>query len=93
MTNYFISKGTKEQYYVKTTIFQKGLYRGRQLLEKPNNENYEMKLFKTIHSFQGSELSQDNKIIISIKSNFDYNLLYTSLSRAHRLNQIVILKK
>lgn len=93
MTNYFISKGTKEQYYVKTTIFQKGLYRGRQLLEKPNNENYEMKLFKTIHSFQGSELSQDNKIIISIKSNFDYNLLYTSLSRAHRLNQIVILNK
>ena len=93
MTNYFINKGTKEQYYVKTTIFQKGLYRGRQLTEKPNNENYEMKLFKTIHSFQGSELNQDNKIIISIKSNFDYCLLYTSLSRAHRLNQIIILNK
>lgn len=91
LTKYFIEKGTQIKYFVKTTLFQKGLFRGRELTEKPNNENYEAKLFKTIHSFQGCELEQDNKIIISVKNNFDYNLYYTALSRARRLDQIIIL--
>ena len=92
LTNYFIDRGTQVKYFIKTTLFQKGLFRGRELTEKPDNENYEAKLFKTIHSFQGCELTHENKIIISVKNNFDYNLYYTALSRARRLDQIIILK-
>lgn len=92
LTKYFLDKGTKPQYFTKYTIIQKGIMRGRRLLEKPAvGENYECKLFKTIHSFQGLQLDQNNKIIISIKSNFDYNLYYTALSRARRLDQVIIL--
>lgn len=92
LTKYFMEKGTAPQYFTKYTVIQKGIMRGRRLTEKPAvGENYECKLFKTIHSFQGLQLDQDNKIIISIKSNFDYNLFYTALSRARRLDQVVIL--
>jgi len=90
LTEYFVSKGTKEQYYIKNTIWNKGQFKG-QRITKPEHNNYECKLFKTIHSFQGLDLDHTNKIIISIKKNFDFNLYYTALSRARRLDQIVIL--
>jgi len=92
LSEYFFNKGTKKQYFVKTTDKHKGLLRGSQLEEKPDHNNYECKLFKTIHSFQGLDLGNDNKIIISITKNFDYNLLYTAISRARRTDQIIFLE-
>jgi hypothetical protein len=89
---YFISKGTSPKYFIKNTNIKTGQIRGQQLENKPDHKNYEMKLFSTIHSFQGLQLNHDNKIIISIKNNFDYNLLYTAISRARRLDQIIFIK-
>jgi hypothetical protein len=91
LTNYFLSKGANPQYFIKTTIFNKGEYKGAKLDRIPDHNNYECKLFKTIHSFQGLDLKHDEKIIISNKKNFDTNLWYTAFSRARRLNQITIL--
>lgn len=91
LSEYFINKGTKPQYYIKQTNFCKRQFKGQQLDEKPDHSNYEMKLFKTIHSFQGLDLNDNNKIIISITKNFDFNLFYTALSRARRCDQIIIL--
>ena len=88
LTNYFISKGAKEKYFIKNTNINNGQIRGHQLENKPDHKNYEMKLFHTIHSFQGLQLNHDNKIIINIKNNYDFNLLYTAISRARRLDQI-----
>ncbi len=92
LTNYFIKKGTKPQYYIKTTNRSKNELRGQRLEYEPLHNNYEAKLFKTIHSFQGLDLTEDNKIIISINNNFDYNLYYTALSRARRSDQIMLIK-
>jgi hypothetical protein len=89
LTNYFIGKGTNPQYYIKET--KNGQYRGARINELPTHNNYECKLFKTIHSFQGLDLKQDEKIVISNKKNFDKNLWYTAFSRARRLDQIIIL--
>jgi hypothetical protein len=89
-SHYFYKQGAKEQYYIKTTICKKGLYRGAKLDEQPDNKNYTNSLFRTIHAYQGRQLTKDNKIIILLNSLFDYNLLYTSISRARRLDQIVI---
>ena len=92
LSKYFINKGTKPQYYIKTTNKYNGQMRGYKLDEIPTHLNYEEKLFKTIHSFQGLDLNHEQNIIISIKNNFDYNLLYTSLSRARRIDQIIFIK-
>lgn len=92
LTNYFLSKGATKQYYIKNTIFNKGQYKGARLESIPDHNNYECKLFKTIHSFQGLDLKDDEKIVISNKRNFDTNLYYTAFSRARRLNQIILLE-
>ena len=92
LSQYFIDRGAQPRYYVKTTSKYNGLLRGQELFEKPTHNNYEMKLFKTIHSFQGLDLNDDNNIIININKNFDYNLFYTSLSRARKIKQIKIIK-
>lgn len=91
MTKYFIEKGTKPKYFIKNTDLNKGILRGQELKEKPTNANFEMKLFKTIHSFQGRELKKEQKIIIYLNSYFDYNLFYTAVSRARSLKQIYII--
>jgi hypothetical protein len=88
LTNYFISKGAREKYFIKMTNINNGQIRGLQLENKPDHKNYEMRLFHTIHSFQGLQLNHNNKIIINIKNNYDFNLLYTAISRARRLDQI-----
>ena len=90
-SHHFYKKGAKEQYYVKDTYYKKGLYRGAKLDEEPDNKNYTNSLFRTIHAYQGRQLTQDNKIIILLNSLFDFNLLYTAISRARRLDQIIIL--
>ena len=92
LTKHFISKGTEPQYYIKNTNINKGEYKGARLDIIPDHQNYECKLFKTIHSFQGLDLKRDEKIIISVKKYFDNNLFYTAFSRARNLNQIIILK-
>jgi hypothetical protein len=92
LTNYFISKGTEPQYYIKNTNINKREYKGARLDIKPDHKNFECKLFKTIHSFQGLDLKRDEKIIISVKKYFDNNLFYTAFSRARNLKQIIILK-
>ena len=89
-SNQFYKKGVKEQYYIKDTIYKKGLYRGAKLDEKPDGKNYTNSLFRTIHAYQGRQLTKDNKIIILLNSLFDFNLLYTAISRARRLDQIII---
>ena len=92
LTNYFLSKGATPQYYIKTSYVHLKQYRGAKLDVKPTHNNYECKLFKTIHSFQGLDLKDDEKIIISNKRNFDLNLYYTAFSRARRLDQIILIK-
>jgi hypothetical protein len=92
LTKHFISKGTEPQYYIKNTNINKGEYKGARLDKVPDHQNFECKLFKTIHSFQGLDLKRDEKIIISVKKYFDNNLFYTAFSRARNLNQIIILK-
>lgn len=91
LTNYFIGKGAKPQYYIKDTRYNLGQYKGAKLDNIPDHKNYECKLFKTIHSFQGLDLKHNEKIIISNKLNFDKNLYYTAFSRARRLDQIIII--
>lgn len=86
----FYKYGAKEQYYIKDTVFKAGKYKGALLDEKPEGKNYVNSLFRTIHSFQGRQLTQDNKIVILLNSLFDFNLLYTAISRARRLDQIII---
>ena len=82
--------------YIKTTNFNKGEFRGRIHDKKETYTNYEAGVFKTIHSFQGRELKKDTetekyKIIINFNSLFDSNLLYTALSRARTVEQIIII--
>lgn len=82
--------------YIKTTNFNKGEFRGRIHDKKETYTNYEAGTFKTIHSFQGRELKKDTetekyKIIINFNSLFDSNLLYTALSRARTVEQIIII--
>ena len=93
LTDKFIARGTKPKYFIKTTYLHKKMMRGAELPEKPNHSNFEMKLFKTIHSFQGLELTNDNNIIIDLSCIFDFNLLYTAMSRAKRMDQIYIIKQ
>jgi hypothetical protein len=91
LTKYFTEKGTTPKYFIKTTNIYKGQLRGQELDVKPDHSNYEEKLFKTIHSFQGLDLNHNNKIIISVDKCFDYNLYYTAISRARRLDQIIFI--
>jgi hypothetical protein len=89
-SHHFYKLGAKPQYYIKDTIYKKGLYRGAKLDEEPDGKNYTNSLFRTIHSYQGRQLAKDNKIVILLNSLFDFNLLYTAISRARRLDQIII---
>jgi hypothetical protein len=94
LTEKFIKLGTKPQYFIKTTNLNKNQLRGQEITEEETklHKNYEMKLFKTIHSFQGLDLTETNKIIIDLSSIFDYNIIYTAMSRARRMDQIIIIK-
>ena len=98
LTNYFIENGAKPRYFIKKTNVEQGQLRGREIFGisdlsdvQQRHKNYEMKLFKTIHSFQGLELSNTNNIIINVDKMFDINLYYTALSRARRIDQIKII--
>jgi len=94
LTEKFINLGAKPKYFIKTTNLNKNQLRGQEITEEETklHKNYEMKLFKTIHSFQGLDLTETNKIIIDLSSIFDYNIIYTAMSRARRMDQIIIIK-
>jgi hypothetical protein len=92
LEKYLYSRGTVPQYFIKETRKDKEHYKGSQLLNIPNHNNYETKLFKSIHSFQGLDLTQDNNIVININNCFDFQLFYTALSRARRIDQIKIIE-
>ena len=88
----FYKNGSIKQYYRKETNFKKKIYKGGKLEEQIEGKNCVCSLFRTIHSYQGRQLTTgDGRIIILLNSLFDYNLLYTALSRARRTNQIVII--
>lgn len=88
----FYKNGSIKQYYRKETNFKKKIYKGGKLEEQIEGKNCVCSLFRTIHSYQGRQLDTgDGRIIILLNSLFDYNLLYTALSRARRVNQIVII--
>jgi hypothetical protein len=88
----FFNNGSIKQYYRKETNFKKKIYKGGKLEEPTEGKNCVCSLFRTIHSYQGRQLDTgDGRIIILLNSLFDYNLLYTALSRARRVNQIVII--
>lgn len=91
ITEYFLNRGVEPKYFVKNTDLKNNVCKGQQYKEKPEGKNYEVKLFHTIHSFQGCQLEQDNNIIIYLDKLFDYNLIYTALSRARRIDQIFII--
>ena len=84
----FYDTGSAKQYTVKNTNFRKKLYKGVITTE---NAGAQCTLFRTIHSFQGRQLDKDNRIIILFNSKFDFNLLYTAISRARRIDQIIII--
>lgn len=89
-TEYFINKDkVKPRYYIKNTVLKAGQLAGRQV-EEPTKNTYST-LFKTIHSFQGLELNHDQKIIILIDNLFDFNLLYTAISRARNSDQLIFI--
>lgn len=90
LSNYFYEHGTDEKFFIKTTFRRKNQLRGKEVENKAPNT--ECKLFKSIHSFQGLEVNEESKIIINIDCNFNYNLFYTAISRAKKLNQIYIIK-
>jgi len=57
--------------------------------DKPNND-CEIRHSFTIHSIQGE--TADNKLYINMDNVYDKRLLYTAISRARTINQIVIVK-
>lgn len=96
ISNYFINKNAKPKYWIKKTNYERGQFRGQYLGNiLPEHKNYEMTLFKTIHSYQGCQLPDDKtiKMIVCIDSLFDFNLFFTALSRARNVNQIVMFFK
>jgi hypothetical protein len=91
-SDYFYNRNSPKQYYIKNTNFKGGLYKGAKLKESElTGHNYVCSLFRTIHSYQGRQLTHTNKIVILLNSIFDINLFYTAISRARRLDQIIII--
>jgi hypothetical protein len=65
LTKHFIENGAKPQYFIKTTNIYKNELRGRKIENETITDNNEMKLFKTVHSFQGRELNDEQKIFLA----------------------------
>jgi len=88
LTAYFLENGAKPTYYIMKTDKNRQLYKGA----KGDETNGECSLFKTIHSFQGRQISMTEKIFISMnKLYYDTNLLYTAISRARNEKQIILI--
>jgi hypothetical protein len=90
LNEYFAKKGVKMHYFIKSTNLKKNEMAWQQLDYKPNHKNFIETRFRTIHSFQGLELDYKQNIIICLDNLFDYNLIYTALSRSRSTAQIYI---
>lgn len=88
-TNYFLNKGAKPKYFTNQTQIKKDIIRGQTSKIEPEHNKHEIRLFSTIHSTQGK--TAEGKVIIIVEKTFDFNLWYTALSRARRLDQIFII--
>jgi len=92
-TNYFLDKGgCRPIYYNNKTIFNKNIFKGDISYEKPSHNNYDIRLFESVHACQGKTVPSNSLLFIIIEKNFDYQLLYTALSRARSLSQIRIIE-
>jgi len=90
-TKYFLEKGSNPIYYNNKTIFNKNIFKGNISYEEPTHNNFDIRLFETVHACQGKTVPLNSKLIIIIEKNFDYQLLYTALSRARTMSQIKII--
>lgn len=90
-TNYYLEQGAEPRYYVNKTIYNKNIIKSHCSYEKPYHNNYEVRLFESVHSSQGKTCPINNQLLIIIEKNFDYQLLYTALSRARNLKQIKLI--
>lgn len=87
----FYNNGSIKQYYYNKTNYNKMRLKGA--LCDENDLGAVCSLFRTIHSFQGRQLTHENNIIILLNNiGFDINLLYTAVSRARRVDQIIIIE-
>lgn len=87
----FFNNGSIKQYYYNKTNY--GALKFKGALCDENEAGAVCSLFRTIHSFQGRQLNQNNRIIILLNNiGFDINLLYTAVSRARRVEQIIIIE-
>jgi hypothetical protein len=90
LNEYFAKKGVNMHYFIKSTNLKKNEMAWQQLKDKPKHKNFIETRFRTIHSFQGLQLDNKQNIIICLDNLFDYNLIYTALSRARTTDQIYI---
>lgn len=87
----FFNNGSAKQYYYNKTNY--GALKFKGALCDENEPGAVCSLFRTIHSFQGRQLTHENNIIILLNNiGFDINLLYTAVSRARRVEQIIIIE-
>lgn len=87
----FFNNGSVKQYYYNRTNY--GALKFKGALCDENDPGAVCSLFRTIHSFQGRQLTHENNIIILLNNiGFDINLLYTAVSRARRVEQIIIIE-
>jgi len=87
----FYNNGSVKQYYYNKTNYNKMRLKGA--LCDENDSGAVCSLFRTIHSYQGRQLTHENNIIILLNNiGFDINLLYTAVSRARRVEQIIIIE-
>lgn len=87
----FFNNGSAKQYYYNKTNY--GALKFKGALCEENEPGAVCSLFRTIHSYQGRQLTHENNIIILLNNiGFDINLLYTAVSRARRVEQIIIIE-
>jgi len=93
ITKFFHGK-VIDKWKVTTNNHKKKLFNGMYVIgDKPEAGAPKLCHCSTIHCIQGDTLSKDGKLYIYDGSlNFLYQLLYTAISRARRLDQIFLLK-
>lgn len=93
ITSYFKDK-VVDKWKICNNNHKNKLFNGMYVVgEKPQTGSPKLCHCSTIHCIQGDTLSKDGKLYIYDGSlNFLYQLLYTAISRARRLDQIFLLK-
>lgn len=90
LNKYYYNKNGIVRHYVNKTLFNKGLYKG--MIKDEEIKGYTTNgLFLSVHGYQGITIPENEKLIINISHNFDYQLLYTALSRVKNESQIYLI--